>query len=227
MAILDVKVLADGFSYFAGRFPEEAKKEMRDAAWKTAKRFQAVFIKARLSGRPGLNRVTGALIRSFRVGRSPKGEPLDRIVSWLASRSRYASIHETGGTIRPKRRRALAIPLPAALTGAGAVKGEAVRVMPETQKVGGVTFRKGERSLRARTDLIYIKRLGGKSPLLVKKVGDRIIPMYVLKSSVKIPARMKFYDTFRSWSGRPAALRFFSSALRRLFERLWGKGGRR
>ena len=226
MAIFDVRVLADGFSFFAGRFPREAAKEMGDAAWKTATRFRSVFVKARLSGRPGLNRITGGLIRSFRVGRSPRGEPLDRVISWLASGSPYASIHETGGTIRPKRRRMLAIPLPAALTGAGAVKGEAVRLAPAAATFGRTQIRKGERTLYARKDLTFVVSKKG-TPLLVKKVGDRIIPMYVLKASVKIPARMKFYDTFRSWSGRPAALRFFSSGLRRLFDRLWGRGGKR
>ncbi len=235
MAIFDVRVLADGFSYFAGRFPQEAAKEMGDAAWKTATRFRSVFVKARLSGRPGLNKVGGFLQKSFRVGRSPRGEPLDRIVSWLASGSPYASIHETGGTIRPKRRRALAIPLPAALAGAGQVKGEAVTLAPSAAQFGTTSIQKGERTLYARKDLIYFHsgkaKAQGKPPLLVKIQGKgktaRIIPMYVLKTSVYIKPRMRFYATFRAWSGKPTALRYFSSALQRLIDRLWGKGGKR
>jgi hypothetical protein len=226
MAIFDVKVLADGFSFFAGRFPREATKEMGDAAQKTAMRFREVFIKARLSGRPGLNKVGGWLQKSFRVGHSPRGAPLDQVVSWLASRSPYGPIHETGGTIRPKRRRMLAIPLPAALTEGRQLKGEAVRLAPAAMKFGKTQIRKGERTLYARKDLTFIKSKKGNA-LLVKKVGDRIVPMYVLKASVKIPARMKFFDTFRSWSGKPAALRFFSSGLRRLIDKLWGRRGKR
>lgn len=234
MAIIEANVLADGFSFFAGRFPTEAAKEMGDAAWKTAQRFRSIFIKARLSGRPGLNRITGSLIRSFRVGRSPRGVPLDMVVSWLASASPYGPIHETGGTIRPKRRRALAIPLPAALTGAGATKGASIALAPSDATFGSTEIKKGERTLYARRDLVYLHsgkaKAQGKPPLLVKLVGKgknaRIIPMYVLKTSVTIKPRLRFFDTFRDWSGRPAALRFFSSSLRKLIKKLYGKGNK-
>lgn len=235
MAIFEGKVLAEGFSFFAGRFPTEAAKEMGDAAWKTATRFRAVFIALRLSGRPGLNRVSGALIRSFRVGRSPRGVPLNDVVSWLASASPYAAIHETGGTIRPKRRRALAVPLEAAKTKAGGLKGSSVTLAEDAMTVGSTAIEKGERTLYARRDLQFIHskkaKAAGKAPILAVIRGKgkraRIIPMFALVRSVEIKPRMQFFDTFESWSARPASLRFFSTALRRLLERLAGKGKRR
>ncbi len=216
------------FNFLAGAVPIEMAKQMRDAAFKTVTRFRQVFVRVRMSGRPGLNRITGDLIRSFRVGRSPRGTDLDDVVSWLASRSRYAAIHEFGGVIRPKRRRMLAIPLKAAKTEAGAVKGEAVRVAPTSATFGTTKIRKGERTLYARKDLIFIKRLGGKSPLLVKKFGEgknaRILPMYVLKASVTIPPRLQFFDTFTTWVRKPAALRFFLRALDRVWDKFKTKG---
>lgn len=220
------------FSFLAGAIPTEMAKQMGDAAWKTVTQFRKVFVRARLSGRPGLNRITGDLIRSFQVGRSPRGTPLDDIVSWLASRSRYAAIHETGGTIRPKRRRALAIPLPAAKTEAGAVKGEAVRIAPASAQFGSTQIQKGERTLYARKDLVFLhsgkRKAQGKAPLLVKIVGKgknaRIIPMYVLKTSVTIPPRMHFFDTFKAWVARPRALRFFRRGLQKAWEKFQKKG---
>ncbi len=239
MAIIQTGFDDSAFNFLAGRMPVEMAKEFGNAAWLTAARFRDVFRFAQLRGRPGLNRITGALWRSFRVGRSPRGTPLDDVFSFVASGSPYARIHETGGTIRPKRRRALAIPLRAAKTEAGATKGEAVRVMARTTTfgVGGtgvrkpgrlVTVRKGERSLYARTDLTFIKTRKGTA-LLVKRIGEgraaKIVPMYVLKGAVRIPARLRFVDTFRQWASKPRALRFFVRALRKVADKLQ-RGGR-
>jgi hypothetical protein len=212
------------FNFLAGAIPKEMARQMGDAAWKTMTRFRAVFVAARLSGRPGLRRITGDLIRSFRVGRTPRGTRLDDIVSWLASRSTYAATHEYGKVIRPKRRRMLAIPLPAAKTEAGAVRGKSVRVARAEMSRGSILIPKGERTLYARRDLTLIRSKKGNL-LLVEKTGGRsFIPMYVLKTSVRIPPRMNFFNTFRTWVMKPAALRFFRRALKKAFEKFEKKG---
>lgn len=207
MAIFSVKIITDGFSYLARAYPEEASKAFGDAAWQTLVRFRDVFIRLRLSGRPGLNRITGQLIRSFKVGRSPRGVPIDRVTAWLATGSPYAHIHEEGGTIRPKRAGALAIPIGAARTKGGATRG-------------------GFESPRGRKDLEFIKRGHGRAPLLAKVSKDRITPMFVLVKSVKIKPRLQFFNTWNSWYQRPAARRFFSIGLTRLIHTLADKGKR-
>ena len=201
MAIFSVKVIADGFNFFAGRYPEEAAKEFGDAAWKTLVRFRDVFIRLRLSGRPGLNRITGQLIRSFKVGRSPRGVAINAVRAWLATGSPYARIHEEGGVIRPKRAQALAIPIGAARTKGGATKG-------------------GFESPRGRKDLTFIKRGHGRAPILARVTKTRVTPMYVLVKSVKIKPRLQFFETWTSWYRRPGSMRFFSSGLTRLIDRL-------
>jgi len=79
---------------------------------------------------------------------------------------RYARIHELGGTIRPQRAKSLAIPLPAAKTGAG------------------VSGRPGPR------DFPDLQFMPSKNPrnvgILATPAG---VPMFVLRRSVTIPAR--------------------------------------
>jgi hypothetical protein len=207
MAIFSVKVITDGFSYLAKAYPEEASKEFGNAAWQTLVRFRDIFIRMRLSGRPGLNRITGQLIRSFKVGRSPRGVPIDRVRAWLASGSPYARIHEEGGVIRPKRAQALAIPIGPARTKAGATKG-------------------GYESPRNHNDLEFIKRGHGRAPILARVTKTRVTPMFVLVKSVTIKPRLKFHDTWGRWIQRPAAMRFFSIALTRLVNTIEEKGKR-
>ena len=146
----------------------------------------------------------------------------------MGSGSKYAGIHETGGRIRPKRRRALAVPLEGARTKAGNLKGRYVNIAPSSATLGGTYIEKGERTLYANRDLIFIhsgkQKAAGKPPILAEIRGKgksaQIIPKFVLLRSVKIPARLRFYATFRSWVRRPAALRFFKRGITRLWNRL-------
>lgn len=77
-------------------------------------------------------------------------------------RVKYANIHETGGTITPKNSKYLAIPLDAARTKGGDQRNISPRDFENT------FIRKG---------IIY------------QKQGKNIVPLFVLKKSVRIPAR--------------------------------------
>lgn len=110
-----------------------------------------------------LHRRTGHLASSTRwkVRPSKKSVLLD-----LKSGVPYANIHEYGGTIRPKRKKFLTVPLPAAQTPAGV-----------TKPLKGF-----------KNTFIIRSRSGGL--LIVQDTGDGgIIPLFVLKKKVKIPAR--------------------------------------
>ncbi|MCK4660863.1 MAG: hypothetical protein KAV82_15190, partial [Phycisphaerae bacterium] len=109
--------------------------------------------------------------------------------------TKYAAIHERGGVIRPKNAKALAIPLPAARGPGGKPRypggpREAARKHPNMFMLK----QKGKPPL-----LCYAKRVRGKAG---GKVSE-LVPLFVLKKSVKVPARhwlsggvRKHRDTF-------------------------------
>ena len=121
---------------------------------------------------------TGALRRSIRATEPTRGSggisgsvgPADDTVA------RYAAIHEFGGTIRPKKGKYLAIPLPAARTVSGAIMGKY-----NVSDLGTL-------------DLTVIRSKAGNL-LLVKKTKGRgkgksqIVPLFVLKREVHIRAK--------------------------------------
>lgn len=78
------------------------------------------------------------------------------------NRVKYANIHETGGTITPKRTKFLAIPLAAARTRGGDQRAISPKDFENTFIRNGVIY---------------------------QKQGKKIIPLFVLKKSVRIPAR--------------------------------------
>lgn len=82
----------------------------------------------------------------------------------------YAKIHEIGGTLIPKNSRFLTVPLSAAKTPAGVTRFSARQVISNPSAYGyqGTFFRKH---------------------ILFGKKTNRITPLFVLKSSVKIPRR--------------------------------------
>jgi len=118
-------------------------------------------------------------VRSGRLRSSVRRE-IKAVGPWLSGRvfiegkSRtnpvYAGVHEFGATIRPTRGRYLAIPLGAARSGAAGGVSKGPRDF-----AGGFFFRS-----RA-GNLLFGVRTGGR-------VG-RLIPLFVLKESVRIPAR--------------------------------------
>lgn len=84
------------------------------------------------------------------------------------------AIHETGGVIRAKRARYLTIPLPSAMDSRGVPLHRRAREWNDTFVARS----------RNGTLLIFQKRLG------------RVVPLYILKPSVFIPARLGMEKTF-------------------------------
>ena len=87
-----------------------------------------------------------------------------------------AAVHERGATIRPKKAQYLTIPLPPALDSRG------VPILPRA---------------RDWQDTFIIRSKKGNL-LIVRKKGDGIEPLYVLKKSVVIPKRLGFEEAFDS-----------------------------
>ena len=109
----------------------------------------------------------------------------------------YAEAQEKGATIRPRRGQYLAIPLPGALTAAGALK--ARFAVP-----GGLRNVPG----------MFLIRSGAGNLLLVEKRGKGIAPLFVLKTQTKV--RGKAY----LMSGVIAAEKTLPEALRQALVRV-------
>ena len=107
---------------------------------------------------------TGNLARSFRPSLVEQQGRVGVGVFPTGPAAKYAAIQDQGGKIFPSSRKALAVPI------SGSTIGRWPRDFP-------------------RGELFMLKRKGGKAPLLVKRVGDGIVPMFVLLKSVTIDAK--------------------------------------
>ncbi|MEA3225733.1 MAG: hypothetical protein U9Q07_07255 [Planctomycetota bacterium] len=172
----------EGLKRMISRFADKIIPAFQKTFVRVLTKFQTYHRNKQLRGGAGLKRRTGNLMRSFHVG-SKMG--IDNVTAWSASTSPYASIHETGGEIKPRRRKFLAIPLPGARTKAGVTKGSMI----------GVVKGQSQPSLYGVKGLFPIVSKKGNL-LLVKKKGAGFVPLFVLKKSVAIPARLKFAETF-------------------------------
>jgi hypothetical protein len=82
-------------------------------------------------------------------------------------------VHEFGATIRPKKGKYLTVPLPAALDSRG------------------VPYRRSARDW----DNTFVARSKKGNLIIFQRRGVQITPLYVLKTSVKIPARLGMGQT--------------------------------
>lgn len=128
-----------------------------------------------------LKRRSGHLAQSIQtsVYQDGAGTVTARIGSGALNNRRmpYSEIHETGGVITPKSVKYLTIPLEAALTNSGVPKKASAREWKDT----------------------FVGRSKGGALIIFQKTGKKsIVPLYVLKRSVKIPARYYMSETLES-----------------------------
>jgi phage gpG-like protein len=125
-----------------------------------------------------LKRRTGNLAKSmgWRVNRDEKGDFEAQIGSGASLRTDrmiYANIHETGGIIRPTRAKMLTIPLSVAKTPAGVSRFTAREVRD------GLTQYSGS----------FIRRSKAGNLIIFGTRGDKVVPLFILKDQVTVPAR--------------------------------------
>lgn len=134
-------------------------------------------MQARVSG-DKLMRRTGQLARSFiaKVG----GSRLGNLFGLVETDSKYAKIHEFGGTIRPTNARFLTIPT-------------------EFNKTAAGVMRKNARQLMSEGKSFFQKSRNGNLMLFTQTARGQLKPMFMLKESVTIPARLGFRETAEKW----------------------------
>ncbi len=100
----------------------------------------------------------------------------------------YANIHETGGTIRPKNGRWLTIPLEAAKTKAGDIRGISARDFPNT----------------------FVKIHSSDRGTIYQKQGNAVVALFLLRKKVVIPSRRYMSRTLEQI--KPKAFEILMSA---------------
>lgn len=151
------------------KFRSRAQKEMDRFGQDWTRR----LVTERLSGRPGVNRRTGNLARSFK-SRTFDSTLLGAIVLDVQPEgpgAKYANLQEFGGTIKPVRAKNLWIPIAGNLTPAGVA-----RITPTEAINRGGFFAKG---------IFFGKPLVGRG-----KAKANPVPLFALKKSVTVPGRM-------------------------------------
>lgn len=102
---IDIEFPPEYFEALA-KVPERLGREMRRGLFRYVRSFTApngVWQRGNLRGRPGLFRRSGELARSFAALDVSSGETIAGAAALGFTTSKYARIHEFGGTILPKR----------------------------------------------------------------------------------------------------------------------------
>ena len=131
--------------------------------------------------RNALQRRNGDLVKSIRTSRIKELRGGGARGSTFTT-SRYAPIHEFGGTIRPKRAKFLRVPLSSTLTPSGVAREE-----NDIREVGGRWQTKDGRPTFIHKGGIFAEGLDGQPKLL-----------YSLRRSVTIKPRLRWFDTWDS-----------------------------
>ena len=142
----------------------------------------------RLSNRV-LKRRTGALVRSLRPSYATPERPT--ATTNVGRGAPYAKAHEFGATIRPRRRQFLTVPLRDAKTAAGVTRQQA------QLRRSGRGFETASLVPGAEdTQTFIFTSVGNRKIIAVAKRGGGVLPLYVLRKSVRIPERLGFRDTW-------------------------------
>lgn len=150
------------------------KSEMFRATARVRKRFMA----QRMSGPPGIRGGEWKKQHKRHIKFWTAGRDLNSLQSGIRI-SRFLTLHETGGTITAQH------------------KGRDMLRLPIVDR-WKLPTRGGFDGNRIK-GLFFIRR-PGKAPLLAEKVGDQVIPRFVLKGRVVIKAKLGFADTVqREW----------------------------
>ena len=189
-AYLDPQPFRDVIARLSTRVPAAINRAMRTAGAAHTRAMAKRF--GPYQGRRGgfdtaIQTRSGALRRSF--GFELRGSGADGELRLFSAGLRYARTQEHGGTIRPKSKRYLTVPLPDALTASGVVKG------------GARLVQRGKQYFTADGDPTFVFR-SKRGNLLVgaRAKNGRTRLLYALKEQVRLRPRLGFRQVFETYT---------------------------
>lgn len=187
MADFSMRAKVTGSKKRLDALPKRATKALRAAFKTVGRRFLGRLKTERLSGRPGLNKRTSELARSFQM--EIGGDALADLYLKVYTRAKQARIQEKGGVVRPVNSKYLAIPIGGAVTPAGVAKGSP-RDFKDTivarSKAGNlIIFQKLGKTKSGKQRTRRFVRAGSDTA-----ERSSVIPLFLLKKEVTIPPRL-------------------------------------
>lgn len=182
---------------------KELQRTLRDVGIFHTRRMQRRFTSYQgKSPNDRLQTRSGALRRSFGFELDGTQSLSLMAVRMFSAGVPYARTHEEGATIFPKRARYLTVPLPSVLTAAGVMRGGFKLVKLGRGRYATADGRPTFIFRSRRGNLIVATRSERQGRSARGSLRSDITPLYVLKESVRIPARLGFVDTFNNRTRR-------------------------
>ncbi|MDD5736680.1 MAG: hypothetical protein PHH20_00120 [Candidatus Omnitrophica bacterium] len=179
MSELTVEINTKNLDRALRLFPKDLKFEIADGMDHISRKFLKVFRQERLQGPPGIRGRPHGIFTHFSRA-SLVSQDIEGMGMVIFSDSKIARMHEEGATIKNQSGGKLAVPLSARkelFTSDGRLK-------------------KQYRQPRLLKNVVPIQLRGKTFLAKVKKKLRQILPLFVLKNSVRIRPRLMFYRTW-------------------------------
>jgi len=179
MSELTVEINTKNLDRALRLFPKDLKFEIADGMDHISRKFLKVFRQERLQGPPGIRGRPHGIFTHFSRA-SLVSQDIEGMGMVIFSDSKIARMHEEGATVKNPGGGRLAVPLSARrelFTADGRLK-------------------KQYRQPRLIKNVIPIQLRGKTFLAKVKKKLRQILPLFVLKNSVRIRPRLMFYKTW-------------------------------
>ncbi|MFA5284111.1 MAG: hypothetical protein WC347_00805 [Smithellaceae bacterium] len=179
MSELTVEINTKNLDRALRLFPKDLKFEIADGMDHISRKFLKVFRQERLQGPPGIRGRPHGIFTHFSRA-SLVSQDIEGMGMVIFSDSKIARMHEEGATVKNQSGGKLAVPLSARkelFTSDGRLK-------------------KQYRQPRLLKNVVPIQLRGKTFLAKVKKKLRQILPLFVLKNSVRIKPRLMFYKTW-------------------------------
>ena len=179
MSELTVEINTKNLDRALRLFPKDLKFEIADGMDHISRKFLKVFRQERLQGPPGIRGRSHGIFTHFSRA-SLVSQDIEGMGMVIFSDSKIARMHEEGATVKNQSGGKLAVPLSARkelFTSDGRLK-------------------KQYRQPRLLKNVVPIQLRGKTFLAKVKKKLRQILPLFVLKNSVRIRPRLMFYKTW-------------------------------
>lgn len=156
------------------RIPASVSRAMQRYLYNVAGRLAAKHSKGwqPTPSSDGLYKRSGRGVQSIVDSVEVTSDTSGNVTGYIGGNS-YMGVQEYGATIRARSAKYLTIPLPAALNAAGIPLRRSARQWSNT----------------------FVRKSKNGNLIIFQKTGKGLVPLYLLKKSVKIPKRLGMYDT--------------------------------